>query len=64
MNRAQDQRQLLRKGTLFLDEIGEIPLDMQPYLLRELEEGKVSRWATTNRAAPQVGLEKKYQYCL
>ena len=29
------------KGTLFLDELGEIPIDMQPYLLRVLEEGKV-----------------------
>ncbi|MCA6216083.1 sigma-54-dependent Fis family transcriptional regulator [Ideonella sp. B7] len=34
-------------GTLFLDELGELPLDMQPQLLRVLEQGMVHRLGET-----------------
>jgi len=39
--------QLAHQGTLFLDEIGDMPLDMQPKLLRVLEQQEFERVGST-----------------
>jgi transcriptional regulator of acetoin/glycerol metabolism len=48
--------ELAHQGTLCLDEIGEMPLDLQPVLLRALEEGVVYRLGDTQPRRVEVRL--------
>jgi len=41
-------------GTLFLDEIGEMPLDLQPKILRALQEKKITRLGSTREISVNV----------
>jgi DNA-binding NtrC family response regulator len=46
--------ELAHCGTLFLDEVGELPLDLQPRLLRALESRRVRRLGGANDRAVDV----------
>jgi formate hydrogenlyase transcriptional activator len=66
--------ELAHKGTLFLDEVGDIPLELQPKLLRILQEQEFERLgstrtqrvdvrllAATNASLTQMVAEKKFR---
>src|ERR1700733_2141052 len=47
LNSATGRFQLAHQGTLFLDEIGDMPLELQPKLLRALQEQEFERLGST-----------------
>ena len=56
---TKDKKGLIEEakgGTLFLDEIGELPLDMQPKLLRLLENGTYMRVGDTKEQKANIRL--------
>jgi formate hydrogenlyase transcriptional activator len=48
--------ELAHKGTLFLDEVGDIPLELQPKLLRVLQEQEFERLGSTKTIKVEVRL--------
>ncbi len=56
LNNRKGRFELSDKGTLMLDEIGEMPLSLQPKLLRAVQDGKISRVGSENEIDVDVRL--------
>ncbi|HTW63798.1 MAG TPA: sigma 54-interacting transcriptional regulator [Bryobacteraceae bacterium] len=54
LNSAVGRFQLAHQGTLFLDEIGDMPLELQPKLLRVLQEQEFERLGSTHTVRVDV----------
>jgi formate hydrogenlyase transcriptional activator len=54
--RRMGRLELAHEGTLFLDEVGEMPLDLQPKLLRALQEREIERIGGTRPIQVNVRL--------
>ena len=74
ISRKLGRLELAHEGTLFLDEVGELPLDLQPKLLRALQEREIERLggnrpiqvnvrliAATNRDLSQMVADKQFR---
>jgi formate hydrogenlyase transcriptional activator len=72
--RKMGRLELAHEGTLFLDEVGELPLDLQPKLLRAIQEREIERLggnrsipinirlvAATNRDLAQMVVAKEFR---
>ena len=54
-NQTIGRFQIADRGTLFLDEIGDIPLELQPKLLRVLQEKQFERLAAVRHSRSMCG---------
>lgn len=54
--RRQGRFELANGGTMFLDEVGELPIEVQPKLLRALQEGSIERIGGTEPIEVDVRL--------
>jgi formate hydrogenlyase transcriptional activator len=54
--RKMGRLELAHEGTLFLDEVGDLPLDLQPKLLRALQEREIERLGGTRPIKVNVRL--------
>ncbi len=55
-NVKQGRFELANGGTLFLDEVGEMPIELQPKLLRAIQEGEIERLGGTKTIKIDVRL--------
>jgi len=74
ITRKMGRLELAHEGTLFLDEVGELPLELQPKLLRAIQEREIERLggtrpirvnvrliAATNRDLAQMVQDKEFR---